>query len=529
MSLGGVGRRWPSRDKFAARAMDPRHKLLVLAALGPSETAGAAYEQWRSGIDLETLDAASVRLLPHLSHRLEADPEDRLARSISRSLRVTWLRTETTMRSATPALRALAEREIPALLGKGAAVVHHTGVSPARRPMNDVDICVPLDRVTHATHGLIAAGFDCELAPLLGNHPEQIVTAINGVGFKDSRQAAVDLHWHMLHHRRHPDADRWFWEGSQAHQFHDVPCRITSPADTLLHVVAHGSLWDDSEALYWMADAMLLIEAGEIDWERLLAHARRLRLERMLWEGLSHVRDLGADVPASVIERLAAERVAWPEDLLRAAGNVPGRVGTTARALLGGLERELAPAATPGPSDLAAAVRDLGRGTRGAPPAALPVVELNEIVAATLRGDGTGCPHLTAGWHYPEPHGTWSRERLARIVLPLAEPADGPLLLEAQLSGFVAAARPRLELDVLLEGRRRLVTWPFQGAEPRAQTCVALIPARPGRRMLDLVLRVRHPGDGELVGWSGDPRTMGVALSWLRVTRAERRATTGHG
>jgi hypothetical protein len=96
---------------------------------------------------------------------------------------------------------------------------------------------------------------------------------------------------------------------------------------------------------------------------------------------------------------------------------------------------------------------------------------------------------------------------------------DGPLLLEADLVGFITRARPRLAVAVVLEGRH-LVSWPFQGTEPAPERRTAWIPPRPGRRTVDLRLLIRHPRDGVEARFNGDPRTLGVAVRTLTLRHA---------
>jgi hypothetical protein len=69
----------------------------------------------------------------------------------------------------------------------------------------------------------------------------------------------------------------------------------------------HGAKWNSIPPLRWVADAMVIMQASEIDWERLLALAEERRLILPLKFTLTYVRDvLGAPVPPAVLHRLQA-------------------------------------------------------------------------------------------------------------------------------------------------------------------------------------------------------------------------------
>ena len=501
------------------RPVDPRHDLLVRAAIAPRPQARAAYERWRGGIDLDVLDEASVRLLPHLARRIEGEADDDLADQVRKVARFTWLRSQMMVSSTLPALRALGECGVPAMLVKGAAVVHHAGMAVTVRPMDDLDIAVPPDRLLDATHALVGAGFHGELVTLTGNHPEAIVSSLHAMPFYDARGVCVDLHWHLLHERLHPGADEDFWSNAEPATLRDVPCLVSSREDTLLHVIVHGATWDRRASLQWATDAALLTSTGTVDWQRLVQSARRHRVAHLLADGLSYLRELGAgDIPDVAITELRAVRRARTGQLIKHATRLPGRPGRAARDLRRAAMRHLAPGRPFGPRFALAETLSAHRALQMPAQPEVPPVELGEIVTGLLRPDGTGCPHLVAGWEYPEPHGTWSGASRARIVLPLSRPLSGPLLLETELIGFVTPAHPRLQV-VLSVDDRKIVAWPFHWNMPHAERCTAWIPPADNRRVIDLTLDIRDPCSGPVARYNGDSRLLGVGLRWLRVTR----------
>jgi hypothetical protein len=391
----------------ALRPSDPRHDLLVRATLSTGPEALGAYQRWRSGVDLDTLDGPSLRMLPLLARRLDdaGIHTDGLAERVHKVARFTWLRTQMMVSSTLPALRALAERGVPAMLVKGAAVIHHTGMDLAARPMDDLDVCVPLASISAATHALVAAGFSSELESLLAARPAAVTGELPGVPFIDSRGVTVDLHWHLLHQRRHARSDDDFWAAATESQLRGVPCLVTSREDTLVHVLEHGAIWHVNPALQWTTDAALLLRGGGLDWDRVVWQSTRQRLARVVADGLEYLRGLGAaEVPEDALARLRAARVGRVETVLERAARLPGPAGVLARERRRDLEQDVAPGARIGPHALARTVRRSRAGRTGPPPAGLTRVGVGDEISGLLRPDGSGCPHLVAGWHHPERH-----------------------------------------------------------------------------------------------------------------------------
>src|SRR6185436_2561962 len=103
-------------------------------------------------------------------------------------------------------------------------------------------------------------------------------------GYFDIQQAGTflradgrhfDLHWHVLWDDTTPGADFAFWEQAIPLEVHHLPTLALGPTDQLLHVLVHGTRYDPTPPLRWLADAMQIFKQAEaqIDWTRLLASA----------------------------------------------------------------------------------------------------------------------------------------------------------------------------------------------------------------------------------------------------------------
>jgi hypothetical protein len=98
------------------------------------------------------------------------------------------------------------------------------------------------------------------------------------------------------------------WARSQLHVVADVPVRILSPADALLHICGHASYDLSRESPRWVCDAWFLIDRYQnLDWEVLLHSAARSRLALPLSVMLDYLaEELQAAIPSGVLTRLHA-------------------------------------------------------------------------------------------------------------------------------------------------------------------------------------------------------------------------------
>jgi hypothetical protein len=128
-------------------------------------------------------------------------------------------------------------------------------------------------------------------------------------------------------------------------------------------------------------------------------------------------------------------------------------------------------------------------------------------------------PHTrTLDFSRPEPWGRWLEGQDASLVVKLAEPAAGDLVLRGVLHAFVHPAHPRQRLE-LLAGGRSVGRWTFDSKDDRR--IEARIPAGalegPLLRLTFVQPDARAP---EAVTGFGDPRRIGVGLVSLQLAAA---------
>jgi hypothetical protein len=555
-------------------------RLLLQAALASGEVSSRAFEAWSRRTELDSLDVASQRVLPLLVRRFDEDPDSRMPSNHGDLLldrcrkvaRFTWLKSRVLMAEASAALRALADADVPAMVLKGAAVVHHDGGQVAWRPMDDVDVAVPTARADDALAALAGAGYDSGMPAMTAAELESWKRAHHGLPVIGPRGAEIDLHWHVLAGSSHRRADEEFWSRAVPAAVADVPCLATSREDTLVNVIAHA-LWSAGQpGLRWATDVTALVRSAPgaespsgtaLRWDQVVETARRHRIGIAVADALDLLRSIvGLEFPPDALRRLRRASVTeqvelWPRRDRTGAYRLP----TAGETLVGAYQSHLRATVPPGqgarPRDVVgflhgwwgadgpperAGVESIARVTArvaahgafvafGRPerlrhqlvpsrPAGggLPVA-LGEELSFCLGGDGQ--PALGSGWSCPEPHGTWSVAAEPVVTVQLTDPPTGPLRCHFELGVFVTALRPRLTVDLIVDGVHRNRST-FDSPGPVEGTIDVDLPA--GRVDASGQLRLRfvlhRPLTPDAARYGADNRTLGIALKTLRISSA---------
>lgn len=278
-------------------------QLLVLhAALDPAATAATAWRRWRGAVEFDDVDHGSTRLLPLVYRNLGADAFDaEVAGRLKGLYRRSWSHNQLIFKRAAEAIAVLADAGIETLVTKGASLALLSYGDVGVRPMDDVDVLVPLDRTTEAIEVLSAAGWKPD-----HSDPGAWTRVHHSLGFAGADRGEVDLHWFSLWQ---PASDEPLWAASVPLELAGATTRAPCPADQLLLACVHGTPWSPLPPFRWIADAVTVIRsAGEqLDWKRLVAEAERRRVTVASAAALDYLSDeFGAPVPPAVRASLRA-------------------------------------------------------------------------------------------------------------------------------------------------------------------------------------------------------------------------------
>jgi hypothetical protein len=135
-------------------------------------------------------------------------------------------------------------------------------------------------------------------------------------------------------------------------------------------------------------------------------------------------------------------------------------------------------------------------------------------------------PFRGAGWSFPEPAGTWSDGKRAKLNLQLPQDTKSDVVLTTRLIPYVATGFPPPSVAVEVAGVE-VARWPAIADSP-AVRC-AVIPAHllsAGR--LDLTLNIDAAPSPANLKTSGDVRELGVLVQSVVLDEASRQAVVCH-
>jgi hypothetical protein len=276
--------------------------LVLHAALDERADAVAAWERWRAAVDFDDVDHGSMRLLPLVYRHLGADAFDaEVAGRLKGLYRRAWSQNQLLFRRAAEAVVALEERGIETLVTKGASLALLAYGDVGARPMDDVDVLVPIGRTGDAIEALREAGWEPE-----HDDPLAWTEVHHSLGFAGPGGGNMDLHWFSLWQ---PARDDELWAAAAPLDLAGVATRAPCAADQLLLACVHGTPWSPLPPFRWIADAVVTVRAaGEgLDWDRVGEEAERRELTVATGAALAYLRDeFGLAVPPWLSDRLAA-------------------------------------------------------------------------------------------------------------------------------------------------------------------------------------------------------------------------------
>jgi hypothetical protein len=293
-SGGGV---WPT----------PAQELLLRAALLDAPAAPEAWRRWQEVERVDALDQASWKLLPAAYLNLtRLGVRDPLLAETKILYRYHWARNQTLFHRAGGFLDELKLLDIPALVLKGVAFSHLYYRDAGARPMEDLDLLVPIDKFSVLAKYLVQNGWhETEnYSHLYFNHD-----ALPSFEFRRDDGFSVDLHGHVLHADCRKGADAPFWAGAQSWDFKGHPALTLCPEDHLLHAVSHGVRWSIVPPCRWMADAWRIVQStgAGFNWDRVIEQARFHHNVLWMFHGLERMQKIvPLNLPPGFLEQLGA-------------------------------------------------------------------------------------------------------------------------------------------------------------------------------------------------------------------------------
>ncbi len=292
------------RRPFVGPFPNERQAWVLTAIFAPDAEALSAFAAWRKTLDLQgPFDHEVYRLLPLLYLRLcKLKIEDDLMLRLRGVYHHAWVQNLCLLHETAPAIAALERAGVPTLMLKGAALAFSVNAPTAARPMADLDVAIPKDRITDATSVLEAAGWSSRALNLGAR------SILHAAAFRNTRGGEFDLHWHVLMETSRTPVDDCFWKTAKPFILNGVATRTLDPALALLHTLVHGLRANPVPPVRWVADANTIIrQVKDLDWNLLLTMARIGQVTQRVRLGLVYLaQSFGATVPVEILEALNA-------------------------------------------------------------------------------------------------------------------------------------------------------------------------------------------------------------------------------
>ncbi|MBN1363512.1 MAG: nucleotidyltransferase family protein [Syntrophaceae bacterium] len=267
----------------------PNQELLLKAALLSGEEAITAWRKWQDASDWkEYLEPGSFRLLPLLYINLRKQSVNEPAMEKLKGIyRHAWSQNQILFHETAKIVEQLQSAGIETMLLKGISLSLLYYKNNGARPMTDIDILVPLEKVYMAIELLKKVGWTSPV-PLT----EQDLSYRHAIHLNNRFGKELDLHWRPFQDCRN-EYGKDFWNDALPVKIININCLAPNPTNMLFHTIIHGVAWNLMPTIRWVADAIFLINSNDfkIDWQRLANLAEKHHLCLRLKTGLRYLNE----------------------------------------------------------------------------------------------------------------------------------------------------------------------------------------------------------------------------------------------
>jgi len=214
----------------------PIQELLLRASLVKSNVAKKAWEDWKSAVDVERLDTESNLLLPLLyTNLLRLEVKDSLMSKFKGIYRYTWYKNQLSFYKISNPIHSFNQERIQTMIINVVPLITISNGQQGSRLIDEFDLLVPKKKASSAISLLMKLGWSPNT-----KSPENLITLIHPVRFKDSDGPRLYLHCHILHESHDNISDHEFWDAAASIKIHNASTLALNPTDQLMNVCVHG-------------------------------------------------------------------------------------------------------------------------------------------------------------------------------------------------------------------------------------------------------------------------------------------------
>ncbi len=184
-------------------------------------------------------------------------------------------------------LKAFAQADMPVLLLKGAIFAQTLYPSIATRPMGDLDLVIPPDRLEDAEAILQGFGYRNQLQSPGYRSREFLLRYGGELAYAPPKSwPLVELHWQVLFgewmRRTTAVRDEDFWSRAELVNIDGMTVRQLAAEDSVLHQIGHVAVLHGFTEMglrvYVDLDRTIRVAGDVLDWASLVERLRRVRL-----------------------------------------------------------------------------------------------------------------------------------------------------------------------------------------------------------------------------------------------------------
>ncbi len=258
------------------------------------------------------LDIDSSRLLANVYFNLMSF-QDPVLSHLKSVYKVNTIRGKYYLNIAIQIAQVLEKNNVPYIFLKGVPTVLLTHNNFGIRPMTDIDVLVPPEKMELALK-VIQSEFNLKIRNYdLPFYENNIIHAIT---LRRSTNLQIDLHFYFHNFAYHTNDDAVLWESSNrallsSNQYFNMP----SLTFLLYRNLIHGT---EGKAIRWVADALAIIEfsGGKINWQSLFDMAK---VQNVLWPIIKRLNYLNSEfsiiLPEEVIILIKKSKISIQEKI----------------------------------------------------------------------------------------------------------------------------------------------------------------------------------------------------------------------
>ncbi len=235
----------------------------------------------------DQLDEASRRLLPYLYKKYQSNP-DPLIQSIKGYYRHCWYKNQILIHELKGVVGSLHAEGIDTMLTKGMALSSLYYNDLGSRPMNDLDLIVPLEQTPQVFEMIQDMGWvDARTGTRVKGSTRVLSDSRT---FKNAKGHELDLHWRVVREALNPAWNQRMWEDRIEIEVSELTCATLHPTDQLIHTLLHGLEWNQVASVRWILDAILILKnERDFDWELCSQKAEQYSISPFLENGMKYL------------------------------------------------------------------------------------------------------------------------------------------------------------------------------------------------------------------------------------------------